>query len=47
MDFLVFAVVDLAAQNFLLAGIITYLVSWVSVHPEGEHMWQSQVENKH
>lgn len=30
LDFLVFAVVDLIAQNYILAAIITYIVAWVS-----------------
>jgi len=29
LDILVFAVVDLIAQNYVLAAIITYIVSWV------------------
>ena len=30
LDILVFAVVDLLSQSYVLAAIITYLISWVS-----------------
>ena len=29
-DILVFAIVDLIAQNYVLAAIITYIIGWVS-----------------
>jgi len=29
LDILIFAVVDMLAQNYVLAAIITYIVSWV------------------
>lgn len=32
LDLLLFAMVDLFAHNFLLAAIITYIVSWVRQH---------------
>ena len=36
LDILVFAVVDLIAENYILAAIITYTVSWVRTEIELE-----------